>query len=168
MEKRNKISLMFSLIFIIAVADAQDIPWNIVVARKDTLSDCTLLEVRDSVLVFSGISRDSVSIDSVDLVFRTTESSFWTSAGYGALIGAVTGAVIAAATHEEQPGSLFRITPGVAAMGGGVAGAVGGFAIGGLIGGTSGGTEIHDLSNLPHRARFMTLHNLIVGTSREP
>lgn len=153
--------LAIALLLFVSFADAQETPWQIAMSGGDTLYNCTLLDVRDGLLVISTVSRDSVMIDSIDVVYRTVSASFWSGAGYGAMAGVLVGSLIGAVTYEEHPGSLFNLGPGVSIAGGGLVGAVGGFTLGGIIGATSGGTETYELSKQPHRAKIMILRNLL-------
>ncbi len=172
MAKQIKVVLVFSFLAVVSFANAQDETWQIVLSSNDTLYGCTLLEIRDNLLVISTETVESVPIESINVLLRHKQGKFWDGAGYGAMAGAALGAMVGAATYKEPKpkpddgyfsgmfdgsplGSTFSI------MGGGLIGAVGGIAIGGLIGASAGGEEVYELSKRPYHARIMILRKLL-------
>lgn len=158
---------VFLVVFLAGISSADVNTWNLVLSKGDTLFHCKLLRVSNGMLVFSQDVVDSVSIESLSAVFRHSEGSFWTGAGYGAIAGGAVGAIIGAASYEEPKpnpnGGYFSNlnlgfgSPALSAVGGGILGAAGGFIIGGIIGASSGDEDSYELSDRPQNARIMIL-----------
>lgn len=152
----------------VSEASAQEKTWNLIVAGSDTIYHCRLMHIGRNAVIFRHGVLDSIAVDSIDAVFRSSEGNFWSGAGYGALAGGLAGAAVGALTYQQPPppsseGFGFSLDFGVggAAAIGAIIGSAGGFVIGGLIGASEGGVEGYDLSSRPRAIRVAILRNLI-------
>jgi hypothetical protein len=157
--------IVILLVALPLISSAQKSSWSFVLSSGDTLSTCTLRAFDDSLLTIdcngTGVS---LPVDSVETLFRRTESHFWPGAWYGTMAGAVFGVLIGVATYQEpqrKPGDwiILDFGPGAAAAGGFILGAVGGFAIGGIIGASTEGEDKYELSrrNRPTKLRIIRI-----------
>ena len=178
-----KVFLALALMFVLCSANAQERAWHIAFTTGDTLKECKLLGLNDSVLIVDrGDTTMSVPVDSVVSLFRHKERLFMKGAPYGAVAGIVVGAVIGVATYEKpyhaptppEPGLKWDIKPpglgldaddffgGIASLIEGAAiGGVVGFAIGGALSAAGSGDELYELSKIPHRAKLMILQKIM-------
>ena len=92
---------------------AQTNTWCVVLLTGDTLSECRLHAVDDSVL---SLERNglvvSLPLDSLDALFRRRESSFWRAVGYGTVGGAVLGMFFGLVTSDSYSGVVPKLVEG--------------------------------------------------------
>lgn len=147
----------------LATSSAQTKGWLIFTLQHDTLADCTLIAVNNSVVEI--IHYDSIiriPLDSLTVLFRRGESHFWTGAGFGALAGGVLGAIIGTASYQKPTGPFaIDFGPGMSAAGGAIIGAPVGFAIGGAIGASSGGDELYNIQDRSRLDKAALIGSLI-------
>ena len=159
----------FLLLALPLLSSAQRNDWRVVRSSGDTLSDCALMTLDDSLLTLKhNGSTMSLPVDSVDLLFYHKDSFFWTGAGYGFGAGFAVGAVIGAASYRGEGSDLFGLGGGIVASGlqmGFLCG-VGGFAVGGVIGGSQGEDEMHKLSGMPHIVRLNMVRSAMLNERR--
>ncbi len=132
----------------VSLSSAQENAWKLICFSGDTISVCKLDSLPDMVLFATCICRTiSIPIDSIAVLTRFKEGSFWNGAGKGFLFGAAIGAFIGFESYHKPEPKPFAIDlgPGPVALGGGILGGTGGFLIGGIIGTSSGHYEIYDL-----------------------
>jgi hypothetical protein len=130
---------------------AQIQTWQVILVSNDTLFDCSLQSVQDSITEWHcGSGSALVHLDSIVAVRRYEESHFWPSGAYGAFVGLGVGAALGAAAVRE--GSLDPSPV--------VFGAIVGTGAGCIIGGLLGGIEVDEVYTLAGKRRMVKLQIL--------
>jgi len=139
------------------ISSAQKNTWRVELSSGNTLSDCKVQLINDSLLMLDcGSTMLRIPIDSVVLLSRHKESTFWTGAGWGTLTGATIGALLGWSTRSS--GQLFS---GLNAPVYGILGGLGGFVVGGIIGASNGGDETYRLSERTRHNKISIIHFII-------
>jgi hypothetical protein len=138
------------------ILSAQENTWRVELSSGNTLSDCKVQLINDSLLMLDcGSTMLRIPIDSVVVLSRHKESTFWTGAGWGTLTGATIGALLGWLT---SPTHAFIGSPAVNAAGDGILGGLGGFVVGGIIGASNGGDETYRLSERTRHNKIFIIH----------
>ena len=150
------------------VASAQKAEWTIVRFAGDTLSECSLQRLDDSLLtVVYKNSTVSIPVDIINVLSRHKESGFWTGAEYGGAIGFATGSAVGVVDYHDQDPTLLTvlnyIEPGLK---GAVIGGAAVVAIGGIIGLSFGGDDIHQLYRMTRAQKLAVIRSIIVNEAR--
>jgi hypothetical protein len=141
---RSIAAFLLLVLFGYSLASAGD--WQVARTEGDTLQNCELVGLQDSMLVLKKDGTTmSISIDSVAAMSRHVEGSGWLGGGIGAVAGCVVGAAIASTTYHPSPSHGFRInvfgSKPFVEIGGGLLG----FAVGGAVGGALGQSLERDI-----------------------
>ena len=125
--------------------------WQVILVSRDTLYDCSLQSVHDTITEWSCDSGAVlVHIDSIAQIRRYEESHFWPSGAYGALIGLAVGTVVGVVSVPE--GSLDPSPLWI--------GAIVGTGAGCIIGGSIAGHGVDELYVLAGKQRMVKLQIL--------
>ncbi len=154
---------MFS--FMARSAEAGEDGWRIILSSSDTLPECRLREVDDSLLYFDRLSESmSLPVDSVAVLIRLKKSRVLAGAGTGMLIGAILGGAIGSAiAPSNSDNGMQNIGPALAVIAAASAFAIGGTLIGGISGGLAGRDDKYRLADSTREGKIMMIRQIMGG-----
>ena len=159
--------IIFTIAVLSEIIPAQVNNWNIVKISGDTLSNCSLLSLTDSLLTFEQNKEvNLIQVDSINCLFIHKESYPGTGAALGAVTGIVLGTVIGSATYQKPKnsgwfGDMDFGGQSMSAAAGGLLGGLVGSTVGLIIGSSIGGDESYDFSESNHSRKVMIIRTLM-------
>ncbi len=158
----------FTVVVLSVIMPAQENNWNVIKLSGDTLSNCSLQELNDSLLTIEPHNGmvSLLQVDSINCLFIHKESYPGTGAATGAITGVVLGAVIGSATYQKPKdsgwfGGMDFGGQTISAVGGGLLGGFVGSVVGLIVGASIGGDESYDISELNHAQKVMIIRKLM-------
>jgi len=159
--------ISFIIVIVSIKMSAQGNNWNVVTISGDTLSNCLLHGLNDSLLTIdqNGI-LSLIPVDSITCLFIHKESYPGTGAAFGAITGIVLGAVIGSNTYQKPKdtgwlGGMDFGGQAIATVGGGFIGGVVGVVTGAIIGASVGGERAYDISEREHTQKVKIIGALM-------
>ena len=146
---------------------SQECFWQVVRSGGDTLPQCILYRLKDSMVTLSSLGVPlTLHIDSIDVLTRHRESRFGTGAAYGAVLGAAFGALVVMGSGDAQGSGPWGTIPiglvtGPSTISGALIGGGLGFVIGGIFGSAVGRVETYQLSGKPREKKVALLRRAI-------